>query len=270
MEWTRHTAVAGRFYPAQPKALETQLEDWFASLGREERLRTAIIAPHAGYLYSGLTAAKVYAQSQIPDSVVLLCPNHTGEGPRLSIWNQGLWETPLGNVAVDEELASRMIAAVPDLQPDRAAHLYEHAIEVHLPCLRFLNSSVRIVPIVVGPINMTRALAIGMDLGNVLKRERNRPLLVASTDMSHYLPATVAEPLDRLALEKIEAFDPAGLYKTVSDNEISMCGFIPTTITMQAARNLGATQCELIDYTNSGVASGDYDSVVGYASACIG
>ncbi|MCB0404674.1 MAG: AmmeMemoRadiSam system protein B [Bdellovibrionales bacterium] len=269
MKLTRHTAVAGRFYPADPHALETQLEEWFASAGRSETVRTALIAPHAGYVYSGATAAKAYACSRIPNSVVILCPNHTGEGPRLSIWGRGGWQTPLGDIEIDEALAAKLVATLPDLTPDETAHRYEHAIEVHLPFLRFLNPDVRIVPIVVGPLNSARSLAIGSEMGKVLATEHTRPLLVASTDMSHYVPASVAEQLDRLALGKLSTLDPAGLYQTVSDNGISMCGFIPTVITIQAAIELGATHCHLIEYTNSGVTSGDYDSVVGYAAAYI-
>ncbi|MCB0419020.1 MAG: AmmeMemoRadiSam system protein B [Bdellovibrionaceae bacterium] len=269
MDWKRQTAVAGRFYSSEPATLEAQLRGWFSGMRAPEKQKVALLAPHAGYQYSGKTAASAYADSTIPESVVILCPNHTGEGPRLSIWDRGQWETPLGPVAIDEELATKLTTAAPVLRSDRSAHLYEHAIEVHLPFLRFLNPKVKIVPIVIGPLLLTRALATGMDIGNVLSMEEKAPLIVTSTDMSHYISAQEAEKLDRLALDRVEALDPAGLYQTVSENNISMCGFIPTTIALQAAAALGASRCRLIEYTNSGAETGDYDSVVGYAAASI-
>jgi MEMO1 family protein len=258
----RQAAVAGRFYPEDPKKLTAMLQE-FHGTTPERKKQTAIIAPHAGYIYSGKIAGDIYRVTEIPDTVVLLCPNHTGRGAMISVWAKGEWECPLGNVAVDEDLASQLLEKI-NMTEDQEAHEYEHAIEVHLPFLKYANPNVRIVPVVLGPLRVADCLKVGKVLA-----ELNPSLLIASTDMSHYIPAAAAKKQDQFALTEIENLQPAGLYRAVETHEISMCGFIPTVAVLEAAKRLGAAHSHLISYGHSGERTRDFSSVVAYAGLAI-
>jgi AmmeMemoRadiSam system protein B len=172
---------------------------------------------------------------------------------------------PGGDVPIDEELAGAVLAEVPGAEPDREAHRFEHAIEVELPFLRARQPRVRLVPIVLAGLSEADAVALGEGLHRAALRAGGGVLVVASSDMSHYLPDDVARRVDRMALEPLLAFDPGGLYRTVRAHEISMCGFIPATAALAYARLAGARAPELIAYATSGDASGDRERVVGYA-----
>lgn len=268
MSWLRLPAVAGQFYPGTEKALRAQLDVWFQPPAQPSSA-LGLMVPHAGYRYSGALAASAYADTLIPDSVLVLCPNHTGEGERVSIWDHGTWTTPLGKTEIDEDLAREILSVVPLARSDKKAHVREHAIEVHLPFLQYLNPAVQIVPVVLGALRLNDVLAIGQAIASVLAKQKRPTLLVASTDMSHYVSAIQAAELDALALANVRQLSPSGLYDTVRENNLSMCGFIPTTCTLEAALKLGAKTCEFVGYSHSGEVSGDHDHVVGYAAARI-
>jgi AmmeMemoRadiSam system protein B len=208
----------------------------------------------------------------VPERVIVLCPNHTGMGVRRSLWAGGAWRLPGGAIEVDGELAARVRRRA-RLEPDLDAHVAEHAIEVHLPFLRHRNASARIVPIVLAGLSLAECREVGEGLARAIAETRAQHggdvLLVASTDMSHYVPADEARALDGLALARVEALDPGGLYEVVRARDISMCGFIPTTCALFAARALGATRAELVRYGNSGDVSGDHERVVGYAGVVV-
>lgn len=183
--------------------------------------------------------------------------------------SHGHWRIPGRQVPVDTDLAEELRAAAL-LTEDERAHAREHALEVQLPFLVHRNAAVSIVPVCLGMQPYEACVRIGHALSDVItRRGRDEVLLVASTDMSHYLPAQAAREKDSLALERIERLDPEGLYQTVVEHDISMCGFIPTTVTVIAARALGATRANLLHYGCSGDASGDYSRVVGYAGLVI-
>jgi len=265
----REPAVAGRFYPGDPGRLEHDLARYLGSAatpGAREADALAVIAPHAGYMYSGAIAGETYARVRVPERAVVLCPNHTGLGSRRSVWSGGAWRIPGGEIVVDADLARR-VRQEAGLDEDKLAHLREHAIEVHLPFLRAKNPALSMVPICLAQLSLADCRKVGQGLARAIKG--HAVLLVASTDMSHYLSADAAERLDRLAIERIEALDPEGLYRVVSDLEISMCGYIPTTVTLFACRELGARRAALVRYGNSGEASGDFGRVVGYAGVVI-
>ena len=259
--------MAGRFYPGDPAALHGVLGDHLRA-DRTPRPVRAIVAPHAGYIFSGGIAGQTYAAAAIPDRVILLCPNHTGRGVRRSLWSGAGWQIPGATIPVDDALRERLRVEA-NLELDLDAHLSEHAIEVHLPFLHARNPNVRIVPVVLAGLSPAECQEVGEGLARAIAATPGDVLIVASTDMSHYIPADEAARLDRLALERVEALDPAGLYRTVHEHHISMCGFIPTTVTLVAAKILGATRAELVRYGNSGERSGDFDRVVGYAGLVV-
>lgn len=264
---TRTCAVAGRFYPGERAELR-QLVDQLL-VGPPPARALAVMAPHAGYVFSGKTAGTVFAQVDVPDRVVVLCPNHTGLGKPLSVWAEGCWETPLGPIPVDGELAHRLIAREPRFEADHAAHLHEHAIEVELPFLLARNPAVRLTPIVVGRVSKATLIQAGEALADVIRDTGEPVLIVSSSDMSHFISVDEARRLDRLALDRVEGLDPGGLYDIVDEHRISMCGVMPTTIALVAANALGARAARVVDYTHSGQVTGDQESVVAYAGAVI-
>lgn len=269
MDWYRESAVAGRFYPADEGKLRALVDGYLPATGPKRAAR-AVMVPHAGYVFSGRFAGEAYRRVTPPRRAIVLCPNHTGQGERVAVWESGAWETPLGDVPIDEALARRFLAACPLASADRAAHEGEHAIEVQLPFLQRLSEGIVVLPLTLGRLRLADCLAVGAALaGLVGDLPPDDTLLVASTDMSHYVPADEAKRKDSLALEAVAACDPQALYRTVSANGISMCGFIPTTCVLAASRALGATRADIVAYGNSGEVTGDRDSVVGYAAALI-
>ena len=270
MEWIRRAAVAGTFYPKESEELIRMVESLLSRPPETLESPIAVMVPHAGYRYSGKIAAEVYKRISIPDTVILLCPNHTGHGARVSVWGQGSWLTPIGEARVDEDLAVRLVESLPNAQCEREAHRLEHANEVHVPFLLYLKKNVRIVPITLGGLTLAQCLELGERLGDVVKqRPKGSILLVASTDMSHFIPANKAHQQDELALAQVRRLSPESLYETVCEHEISMCGFIPTTVVLQAAKRLGATTSTVLGYAHSGEVTGDHRSVVGYSNAII-
>ena len=269
----RAPAVNGRFYPEVPARLERTVRELLDSVGdaRPAPARAAV-APHAGYLYSGLTAAHVFARLEIPPLVVILAPNHTGvcRAPGgASLWEAGAFRTPLGDVGVDEEFARALVAASPLVGPDRAAHTGEHAVEVELPFLQLRRGDVRIVPLVLAWDAWQGCRELGEALAGLVGRWPQPVLLLASSDLNHYEPAAVSERKDRRALEAIAALDGAELLRRCRAEGISMCGRAPTATVLAAARALGARAAEVVHYSHSGMVSGDEEAVVGYGGVVI-
>lgn len=264
----RAPAVAGRFYPADEQSLRSQVAQFTGAAGAGERC-LGLMAPHAGYMYSGAVAGETYARVRVPDRAIVLSPNHTGRGVRGAIWPAGAWRLPGSEVAVDDDLRDRLLAASPLLQPDRRAHEREHSLEVQLPFLQARNPAVRIAALTLAGLEQAECLALGRAIATVVRALGGDVLLCASSDMSHYIPARAAAERDHRALDRLLALDPAGLFQVVEREEISMCGFIPATVMLAAAVELGARTAEVIRYASSGDVSGDYDSVVGYAGVIV-
>jgi AmmeMemoRadiSam system protein B len=266
----RRPAVAGRFYPADPAELDREVRRCLGEPANEAAVST-VVAPHAGYMYSGGIAGETYARARVPATVLVLCPNHTGAGIIGSVSAASAWALPGGAVPIHAELRERILAGT-NLRLDDAAHAREHAAEVHLPFLRAKNAAVSVVAICLGPLTRADCIALGEDLAKVIDESPasdSKPLVVASTDMSHYVPADVAKDLDALAIDPILDVDPESLYDIVTDRDISMCGYVPTTVALACARAQGARMGTLVRYGNSGETSGDMDRVVGYAGALI-
>jgi AmmeMemoRadiSam system protein B len=211
-------------------------------------------------------AGATWGAVEVPDRVILLCPNHTGFGAAVSLWPDGGWHTPLGRVRVDEELSAELLRGGP-CTADRDAHLREHALEVQLPFLQARRPDAAIAAICLAHLPYERCEQLGRAVA-AAARSRGA-LVVASSDMSHYLPARVARARDRLALEALLSLDARELHRVVERERISMCGFVPATVMLVAARELGARAAALIRYRTSGDVTGDDSSVVGYAGAVV-
>jgi len=268
----RQPAVAGRFYPGSPTVLAEQVASLLAEPpgGRPTpeppRPAVGVLAPHAGYVYSGRVAGATYARVDVPERAIILCPNHTGMGARVSLSPEGSWITPIGRVPVDAALNRDLLESGLAVL-DGEAHRQEHAAEVQLPFLQLRRPEIAIAVVCLGPLPMSGCRDLGLAVAAAARR--HRALVVASSDMSHYLPASVARRKDDLALERFLALDADGLYAVVRREEISMCGYVPATVMLVAAVELGAREAELVRYGTSADTSGDESSVVGYAGAIV-
>jgi len=265
----RRPAVAGTFYPRNAP----ELGAWVAELvaGAERRGDwVACVAPHAGYVYSGKVAGQVFGRLDIPRRVVVLGPNHTGLGPDVAIAPHAAWHTPLGPVPVDRELADLLLDEYPAARLDATAHAREHSIEVQLPFLQHCRSDVTVLPVCLRHLAYADCVELGEALARVVRRAGEPVGLVASSDMSHFEPDEPTRRRDRLAIDAALTMDPKALYDTVAEHGISMCGVVPATVVMAAARPLGANEASLVAYATSGETSGDTSRVVGYAGICFG
>jgi AmmeMemoRadiSam system protein B len=268
----RHPAVAGRFYPRDPDDLRTEARGYLSqssSVNQAPARAVGCIAPHAGYMYSGHVAGAVFARVEIPRRCIVICPNHTGMGRALAIVSEGAWETPLGEVPIDGELAAALKRYFPALQEDPAAHRAEHGAEVELPFLQLRQPELTFVPIALGTGHFEPLELLGVALADVISKLDDPVLIVASSDMNHYESDTVTRVKDHRAIERILTLDPRGLYDVVTQQDISMCGFGPAVAMLTAARQLGAKSAELVKYATSGDVSGDRDTVVGYAGIAV-
>jgi MEMO1 family protein len=264
----RHAAVAGRFYPGDRAALLAEVQTYEAPV--EQPIQAlGCVAPHAGYMYSGHVAGAVYARLQIPRRCILMCPNHTGMGMPLSIMSAGEWETPLGDVPIDTELASTLKERLPLLSEDLEAHRSEHGAEVQLPFLQARRSHFTFVPIALGTSHFDVLDKLGKALAEVIAAQKEPVLIIASSDMNHYESDEITRVKDHKAIKRVLAMDARGLWEVVMNEDISMCGFGPTIVMLTAAKILGATSATLVKYATSGDVSGDYESVVGYAGIIV-
>ncbi len=279
MARVRQPYVAGMFYAGTPEALREQLEWCFLhELGPGElpevnpaRLEgpLALVSPHAGYQYSGPVAAHAYhflARRGRPETAVIVGTNHTGLGAPVSIALEGTWETPLGALAIDHELA-RAIAAQSELIGDREeAFLREHSVEVQLPFLQYLFPGVKFVPLVPLDQRFSTALELGRAIATAIEELNRSAVVVASSDFTHYEPQARAEAKDRRAIEHLLEFDLQGFYEEVERERITICGYGAIAAAVEAACLLGAETAELLKYATSGETSGFRSEVVGYAS----
>jgi len=276
----RQPAVAGSFYQGAPDSLRKQIQSLIISVN-ERRAAIGIMTPHAGLMYSGSVAGAVYSNILLPETFVLIGPNHTGLGAPISLMCQGEWETPLGTVQIDEPLAASILSKSPRMREDPRAHLREHSLEVQLPFIQHFMENFKIVPIQMLDTRLDTCLEVGRAVADAVKTRAQSPghegagtanrkvLIVASSDMSHYELAASAKEKDFLAINNILNLDPRGLYQTVKIYGITMCGCGPTVAMLTASKLLGATRAELIKYANSGEVSGDYEHVVGYAGIVV-
>jgi AmmeMemoRadiSam system protein B len=261
----RRPAVAGYFYPKKADELRDLLKGMVDPKAKKKKA-LGVVAPHAGFIYSGPVAGAVYSSVEIPDRVVILGPSHRGIRGLFGIMSEGTWQTPLGEVPVAAGLAKSIRERSPLVREDPSGHAAEHSLEVQLPFLQFLKPDFSFVPVCISPAAEYADLeGLAGALADAVLESGRETLLVSSTDMSHYISQEAARRLDFLAIDRILALDARGLFDVVQERGISMCGFQPTTAVILAAKRLGAGTAELVRYQTSGDASGDYDQVVGYA-----
>ena len=264
----RSPAVAGQFYHGTESNLTLQVEQCIDKNAKKEKV-VGVVSPHAGLIYSGPVAGAVFSAIDFPDTFILLGPNHTGLGAPISLMESGQWEIPTGIFQIDEQIAFRVAMNVPTVTKDSRAHMFEHSLEVQLPFIAYFSKKAKIVPIALLSATLEECRSLGEGIAKAISGAAYPVVLVASSDMSHYVPDGVAREKDEKAISRILALDPEGLYETVVKQRISMCGYLPVTAMLFAAKALGAQSAKLIKYATSGEVSGDYDSVVGYAGIVV-
>jgi MEMO1 family protein len=274
----RSPAVAGTFYPADARELVRQVDEFCsgASQGAKPRV-IACVVPHAGYMYSGHVAGAVYGELEIPRRCILLGPRHYRQGQPMAILSEGSWRTPLGDAEIDSPLAVALRDAYPQLRDDEVAHAREHSLEVQIPFLQRLAATgareFRFVPVVLVSDRYPVLEELGRAVARVIAKadaEGAGPvLIIASTDLNHYESQEATQVKDSHAIDRILALDARGLYDTVRNEGITMCGYAAMVAAIVAARGLGATEARLVRYATSGDVNGDYSRVVGYAGIVI-
>jgi len=264
----RQPAVAGRFYPAQAEALAAEV-DQMLQTDQPPQPALAVVCPHAGYVFSGRVAGQVFGQVTVPRRVLLMGPNHSGMGRPAALMSRGQWRTPLGLINLDDQLGQAIMDRAAYVEQDDLAHRNEHSLEVQTPFLQRRQAQLLLTPLCLALLGVQHCLDLGRAIAEAIAALGEPVLIVASTDMSHYIPAAQAKALDELAIERIMALDAEGLHHTVLGRGISMCGVVPTTVALAAAVALGASRARLAAYANSGQVTGDEGEVVAYAGLII-
>jgi hypothetical protein len=259
------------FYYHDPKNLKAQLKDLFSG-AKARPGHIGVVSPHAGYQYSGRTAAWAVSSLKPAKTFVILGPNHQGFGAQFSVMCSGAWKTPLGEVSINQKAARRLMESCKFLKDDGSAHSQEHSVEVQLPLLqhRFGSNAFDFVPVSIMNVDysaefLQKCERLGAAIAGLVKSGAGASGTgaIASSDFSHYLPRDVAEQRDGAALKKILALDTGGLFKALEGMDASVCGYGPIAVLMSAARKLGL-RAELINKSDSGDATGDAGSVVAY------
>ncbi len=273
----RRPAFAGAFYAADPSSLKQQITDSFNHNYGPGRLPsqtvdsnvTAIVAPHAGYIYSGPCAAQAYlrlAEQKTPETVIVIGPNHTGLGSSVSVMADGYWETPLGLVELDEEVANAIVSYSEIAELNSSAFIREHSLEVQLPFLQYIYPEFKLVPICM----KRQGLEASLDLGRAIhKAVEDDVILIASSDLNHMESKKISNQKDQFVLDAIKQMDEVLLQEVVKRQHISMCGYGPVSATITASKLGGAKSADIISYYTSGDIIGDNHAVVGYTSAII-
>ncbi len=264
----RSPAVSGQFYYGSSDRLEQQVCRYLQSGTTKERA-VGIMVPHAGLMYSGAVAGAVFSSIEMPRTFVMMGPNHTGLGSRIAVMDDGEWEVPTGILKIDRKLASRILQHAEHVDRDAQAHAFEHSLEVQLPFIVHFAPHAAIVPIAILSATYDQCTRLAEAVAAAIQSVDYPVTVLASSDMSHYVPDRVARKKDRAALDCMLALDPKGLFDTVVKERISMCGYLPATVMLIASMMLGARSARLACYMTSGDVSGDYESVVGYAGVVL-
>ena len=272
MSEIRQAAVAGTWYSARADELASDVDGYLAAASGVAAVPdlVALIAPHAGLMYSGPVAAHAYRQllDKSVETFVLVGPSHFVAFDGVALYARGGFASPLGVAEIDEPFAHDLLTETALVHEDRGPHRREHSLEMQLPFVSRLAPLARIVPLLIGRQTEETARELGDVLGR-LALNRNI-VLIASTDLSHYENATRARQLDSVVLEHISRFDPDGLQSSLNENPHHACGGGPAVAVMRAARALGAARGVVLHYADSGDVSGDKSSVVGYMAAAFG
>lgn len=268
----RRPAASGRFYPGSEFALRKQIERYISLKPRTRAI--AVVAPHAGYDFSGRTAGAVFSEVNVPDTAIILGPCHRGARGDFAIMSEGVWDTPLGEVAIDSDVAAALKKNCEFVEEDPAAHENEHSLEVEVPFLQYVNPNVQIVPVAIAAHEEDMLDGLGRAIGETVRNAGKDILIVASTDMSHTERSNPARQeevrkRDMMAIDAILELDAGKLLRVVREQHVTMCGSAPVAAAITAAELLGAREARLISYTTSYDTTGDYSYVVGYAGIVI-
>ena len=270
----RTPAVAGMFYPNEKKELKKVIKECFLHNFGPGKIPPSnikkkifgVICPHAGYVYSGPIACNSFYEisSDLPSLFILIGPNHWGIGSNVATMIDTKWETPLGEVEVDSEIAEEISKLTDVIEIDNFSHSREHSLEVQIPMLQEIASNFKIVPIVL--INQSKEIAIKVGTAVAQIAQKNKVMIIGSSDFTHYELNEFAHKQDSALIEPILELDVDRFYDVLHKKDISACGYGAIASTMTACKEIGATKGELLKYATSGDISGDKSSVVGYGS----
>lgn len=265
---SRAAVVAGRFYPGDPAQLASEVASYMPEQALPRQQALALVLPHAGYIYSGPTAGATLSRVEVPQTVLLLGPNHTGMGAACSL-SPDDWRIPGALIPRSSKLAETILGNSTLVQEDSRAHQREHSLEVLLPFLHYAQPDLRMAALCLGGLSFAQCSQLAQELHLALQAFAEPVLVVASTDMNHFASRQEGSRKDEQAIARILALDGQGLYNTVRSQRISMCGVLPVSVVLLLSLARGASRAELVRYTDSGEASGMLDQVVGYAGLIV-
>lgn len=270
--WHRKPAFAGSFYPSNPQQLTKDIQHYLKSAEKKKLPGelVSLVVPHAGYIYSGPVAA--YSFIHLIDSgvevAIVLAPSHRVRFEGASVIPSGIYETPLGKVAIDESLGISL-EKLKHIDFIKQVHDAEHSLEVQVPFLQVALGDFALVPLIVGTTDSGTCETLAAEIAGVLSNDKRKKVIIISTDLSHYHSYDSARSLDRVFIEKLAQFDVPALYSALCDDETQACGEGPVFTGMYLSRNMGARKVEILKYANSGDTAGGKDQVVGYLSAAM-
>jgi len=263
----RIPVVAGQFYPSNPRTLKKDIKSYFSGITiKPDPAIMGAVVPHAGYMYSGRTAAHVYAALPNADTFVIIGPNHTGYGSMVSA-SADTWRTPLGDVDSDLDLIESIPRRIIDI--DESAHQYEHSIEVQIPFLQTLFKDFKIVSVCMGLQDEETTRDVSDELMDAISETDKKVVVIASSDFTHYKPAAVAYDIDHYVLDPLLELNVTEFYSRIRERDASVCGHGPIAVMMRVCRGLGANSARLLKYSNSGDVQ-PMAEVVGYAGVVVG
>ena len=270
MVYIREPFVSGTFYPDNPRTLEKNIEVYLAnaSIDSLDKEIVGLIAPHAGYIYSGQVAAYGYKaiMGANYDTVIVIAPSHRSHFEGVAVFEKGGYRTPLGVVHIDEELASEIINLKTVVWANVDVHKGEHSLEVQVPFLQVVLKDFTMLPLIMGSQDLALCEVLVDSIFRSIKKTNKKVLVVGSTDLSHYYPYAEAVELDTVVRQRLNAYDIQGLQNDFRKGTCEACGTGPIVSTMLLSQKLGATQSKVLKYANSGDVSGDRSGVVGYIS----
>lgn len=270
----RTPAVAGMFYPGEKNELKQSIRESFLHKFGPGKIPPSelrkkiygIICPHAGYMYSGPIACQSFyaISSDLPETFIVVGPNHWGIGSNAATMKDSKWQTPLGEVEVDTEIAEQIAVMTEFVEIDSFSHSREHSLEVQIPILQEMSSNFKIIPIVLIDQGKEMALKLGSAIASIAKKKKI--MIIGSSDFTHYEPNEFAHKQDMALIEPILKLDVDRFYEILNERNVSACGYGAIATTMVACKEMGAKKGELLKYATSGDITGDISSVVGYGS----
>jgi MEMO1 family protein len=271
MSYVREPAVSGTFYPGDPKALRRDIQRYMdgAVFDDVDGSIIGLISPHAGFMYSGPVAAYGYKalQGTSYDTVIVVAPSHRAYFEGAAIQDKGGYKTPLGVIAIDEEISAAILRDSKDIINDARPHAMEHSLEVQLPFLQVVLKTFKLVPLIMGVQDVGTCERLAGNIGDVVRASGKRVLVVGSTDLSHYHTYAQANKLDNILVDDLGKYDLKALQEDFEKEKFEACGYGPIITTMMVSQKMGATKSKVLKYLNSGDTSGDRSGVVGYVSS---